>query len=324
MSENMIIAILIFFTILLLFLAVFLFYRRRQDKGLLIDKINQYATQKSPQMQAADENKGGFGGNLRQFFLSLTSKLAPYSQPKDEEKASHRRAKLIMAGYNKPRALVIFYGLKIILAVLLPVLVYMGMILSKTLIGTSLPAILIVAAALLGFYAPELWVDMAISRRQQKIQDGFPDALDLMVVCVEAGMGLDQAMKRISEEMQTTHKTISDEFAQMSLEMRAGRSRSDAMRNLADRTGVEDVKTLVTLLIQTDKFGTSIAQALRTLSNSMRIKRRQRAEELAMKLPVKLLFPLILFIFPSLFVIIIGPGAIQIYRALIKTSMGTG
>jgi tight adherence protein C len=145
-----------------------------------------------------------------------------------------------------------------------------------------------------------------------------------MVVCVEAGMGLDQAMKRISEEMQTTHKTISDEFAQMSLEMRAGRSRSDAMRNLADRTGVEDVKTLVTLLIQTDKFGTSIAQALRTLSNSMRIKRRQRAEELAMKLPVKLLFPLILFIFPSLFVIIIGPGAIQIYRTLIKTSVGTG
>ena len=180
------------------------------------------------------------------------------------------------------------------------------------------------AAALLGFYAPELWVDMAISRRQQKIQDGFPDALDLMVVCVEAGMGLDQAIKRISDEMQTTHKTISHEFAKMNMEMRAGRSRRDAMRNLADRTGVADVNTLVTLLIQTDKFGTSIAQALRTLSSSMRIKRRQRAEELAMKLPVKLLFPLILFIFPSLFVIIIGPGAIQIYRTLIKTNMGTG
>jgi tight adherence protein C len=137
-------------------------------------------------------------------------------------------------------------------------------------------------------------------------------------------MGLDQAIKRISDEMQTTHKTISQEFAKMNMEMRAGRSRRDAMRNLADRTGVADVNTLVTLLIQTDKFGTSIAQALRTLSASMRIKRRQRAEELAMKLPVKLLIPLILFIFPSLFVIIIGPGAIRVFRVLIKTGFGAG
>jgi tight adherence protein C len=324
MNENMMITILIFCMLLLLFLAIFLFYRQKQDKGRLIDKINQYATQRLPKMQAADENKGGFLGDLRQFFMGLTTKLAPYSQPKDETKASHRRQKMIMAGYDKPRASVIFYGLKIILAVLLPILVYVGVILSKTMMGYSLLATLLVAAALLGFYTPELWVDMAISRRQQKIQDGFPDALDLMVVCVEAGMGLDQAIKRISDEMQTTHKTISQEFAKMNMEMRAGRSRRDAMRNLADRTGVADVNTLVTLLIQTDKFGTSIAQALRTLSTSMRIKRRQRAEELAMKLPVKLLFPLILFIFPSLFVIIIGPGAIRVFRVLIKTGFGAG
>jgi tight adherence protein C len=319
---NEIIAILIFLAILLIFLAVFLFYRQRKIKGRLIDKINQYAAQASP--KAADEDKTGFSGKLRYYFVSLTTKLAPYSQPKDETKTTYRRARMTMAGYNKPRASAIFYGLKIILAILFPVLVYLGVILSATVVGYSFLAFLLVAAALLGFYVPEWWVEMAITRRQRKIQDGFPDALDLMVVCVEAGMGLDQAIKRISDEMQTTHRTISDEFAQMNMEMRAGRSRKDAMRNLAERTGVEDVKTLTTLLIQTDKFGTSIAQALRTLSSSMRIKRRQKAEELAMKLPVKLLFPLILFIFPSLFVIIIGPGVIQIFRALIQTSFGKG
>ena len=183
---------------------------------------------------------------------------------------------------------------------------------------------LLLTLALAGFYGPDLWVRLAIARRQEKITDGFPDALDMMVVCVEAGMGLDQAIKRVSDEMKLNYRVISEEFGQMNMELRAGRSRQDAMRNLAARTDVEDVKSLVTLLIQTDKFGTSIAQALRVHSDSMRTKRRQRAEERAMKLPVKLLFPLILFIFPSLFVAVIGPGAIKIYRVLIQGALRGG
>ena len=124
--------------------------------------------------------------------------------------------------------------------------------------------------------------------------------------------------------MKPTHRVISDEFAQMNMELRAGRSRQDAMRNLAARTDVEDVKSLVTLLLQTDKFGTSVANALRVHSDSMRTKRRQRAEEMAAKLPVKMLFPLVLFIFPAIFVVLLGPGAIQIYRVLIKSAMRGG
>jgi tight adherence protein C len=135
-------------------------------------------------------------------------------------------------------------------------------------------------------------------------------------------MGLDQAIKRVADEMKLNYRIISEEFGQMNMELRAGRSRQDAMRNLAARTDVEDVTSLVTLLIQTDKFGTSIAQALRVHSDSMRTKRRQLAEERAMKLPVKLLFPLILLIFPALFVAVIGPGAIKIYRAIIQSSGG--
>ena len=203
-----------------------------------------------------------------------------------------------MAGYRKPNAPIVFYGTKILLAVALPAAVFVALMFLGIPVRKMNLLLLLLAMALAGFYAPDLWVRLAIARRQEKITDGFPDALDMMVVCVEAGMGLDQAIKRISDEMKLTHRVISDEFAQMNMELRAGRSRQDAMRNLAARTDVEDVKSLVTLLLQTDKFGTSVANALRVHSDSMRTKRRQRAEEMAAKLPVKMLFPLVLFIFP--------------------------
>jgi tight adherence protein C len=152
--------------------------------------------------------------------------------------------------------------------------------------------------------------------------EGFPDALDLMVVCVEAGMGLDAAINRVGEEMKLRNAVVSEEFRLMGLELRAGKLRRDALRNLGIRTGLDDVKSLMTLLIQTDKFGTSVAQALRVHSDSMRTKRYQKAEEIAAKLPVKLVFPLILFIFPSLFVVIIGPAVIRIFRVLLPALGG--
>jgi tight adherence protein C len=147
--------------------------------------------------------------------------------------------------------------------------------------------------------------------------EGLPEALDMMVVCVEAGMGLDAAINRVGEEIALSNKVVGEEFRLLSLELKVGKQRKDALRSLAMRTDLEDVNSLVTLLIQTERFGTSIGQSLRVHSDSMRVKRQQKAEEIAAKLPVKLLIPLILFIFPSLFVTILGPAVIRIIRILI-------
>ena len=168
--------------------------------------------------------------------------------------------------------------------------------------------------ALLGFYLPDIYLKLKIRRRKDKIVKGFPDALDLLVVCVEAGMGLDAAINRVAEEIRLSSQVISDEFKILNLELRAGKSRIEALRNLGVRTDVEEVRSFATLLVQTDRFGTSVAQALRVHSDSMRIRRYQKAEELAAKLPVKLMFPLIFFIFPAIFVVVVGPAAIQIYH----------
>ncbi|NIM99593.1 MAG: type II secretion system F family protein, partial [candidate division Zixibacteria bacterium] len=152
--------------------------------------------------------------------------------------------------------------------------------------------------AIAGFYVPDLWLRIKIARRRGKIAKGLPDALDLLVVCVEAGLGLDTAINRVAEEIKLGHKVLSDELKLLTLELRAGKSRRDALKNLALRIDWEDIKSLVTLLIQTDKFGTSVAQALRVYSDALRTKRYQRAEEIAAKIPVKLVFPLVFFIFP--------------------------
>lgn len=187
----------------------------------------------------------------------------------------------------------------------------------------SLTLLLIsILLTMIGFYLPNLWIRVRISNRKEKMQQGLPDALDLMVVCVEAGTGLDAAINRVGEEMELSNNVLNEEFRLMSMELRAGKQRRDALKNLALRTDIEDVKSLVTLLIQTEKFGTSLAQALRVHSDSMRTKRFQKAEEIAAKLPVKLIFPLVLFIFPSLFVTILGPAAIRIFRTLFPVLSG--
>jgi tight adherence protein C len=151
---------------------------------------------------------------------------------------------------------------------------------------------------------------------------GFPDALDLIVICVEAGLGLGPAIQRVGQELQMPHPELSEEFHLLSVELRTGMPRPQALRNFANRTGLEDVKTLVAILIQTDRFGTSIGDALRVHSDSMRKTRQFRAEELAAKLPVKMLFPLIFFIFPSFFVVILGPALLRIIRFMLPALSG--
>jgi tight adherence protein C len=322
MNESLLLSLLIFAGLLLVVFSVYLAFKSWGEKRRIVEKIEREGEPEPP--SGATGDAAGPAGAFKKSFVDLTTRLGQYSAPKGEEELTHRKKKLIVAGYRKPNAPIVFYGIKILLAVVLPSAVFIALMFLGIPVRKMALLMLLLSLALAGFYAPDLWVRVAIARRQEKITDGFPDALDMMVVCVEAGMGLDQAIKRIADEMKLTHRIISEEFGQMNMELRAGRSRQDAMRNLAARTDVEDVKSLVTLLLQTDKFGTSVANALRVHSDSMRTKRRQRAEEMAAKLPVKMLFPLVLFIFPSLFVVLLGPGAIQIYRVLIKSAMRGG
>jgi tight adherence protein C len=252
------------------------------------------------------------------------STLGEAARPKNEDELSQVRQNLARAGYRRHEAIFAFYGAKLFCAVLLPAAFALVSLSGLTKLSSAALIGLFVIMALVGFYLPHLWIMVKISGRKQKVAEGFPDALDLMVVCVESGLGLDAAIDKVGEELKTTNKVLSEEFQLLNLSMRAGQSRQDALRGLGTRTDLEDVHNLVTLLIQTDRFGTSIAQTLRVHSDTMRTKRHQKAEAMAAKLPVKLLFPLIFFIFPSLFIAILGPAVIQIYRVLLPTLGGGG
>jgi tight adherence protein C len=175
---------------------------------------------------------------------------------------------------------------------------------------------LLAAGAGLGYYLPRFGLKVKIRRRQEAIRLGLADALDLLVICVEAGLGLNQALARVAEEIMHACPPLSEELHLVNLEMRAGTSRPEALRHLSERTGVEDLQSLVAMLVQTDRFGTSIAQSLRVHSDTLRTKRRQRAEEAAAKTTIKLVFPLVLFIFPAMFVVILGPAILHILEQL--------
>ena len=172
-------------------------------------------------------------------------------------------------------------------------------------------------AAALGYYLPDVWLGRAIGRRRKQISDGLPDAIDLLIVCIESGSGIDQALSRVGEELEIAYPALSAELELIATETRAGKPRLEAFRNFADRTKVEDVRSIVNMLIQTDKFGTSVGQALRTHAEVSRTKRRQRAEEKAAKLGVKLLFPLVFCIFPAFYLVVIGPSMLRIFRQFV-------
>ncbi len=228
------------------------------------------------------------------------------------------RLRFLKAGLWQSNAPSIFWGTKIFLMICLPVCFLIIRITFFQIYNEIMSLGIAIFFALLGLYLPDVWLRVRTDIRKRRILEGMPDALDLLVVCVEAGMGLDSAINRVTEEMKFSNKTLSDEFKLLTLELRAGKSRQDALRNLALRTDLEDVNSFVTLLIQTDKFGTSVTRALRVYSDTFRTKRFQRAEEIAAKLPVKLVFPCILFIFPALFVAIMGPAAIRVYQTFLQ------
>jgi tight adherence protein C len=171
-------------------------------------------------------------------------------------------------------------------------------------------------AVIVGYLLPELWLGWRVRSRQHRLRKGLPDALDLLVICIEAGLGLDQALLRVSQELHITHRELSEELQLVNLEIRLGKTRIDALRELARRTGLDDIKALVAMLIQTERFGTSIAQSLRVHADDLRVRRRQRAEEMGAKTSVKMVPPLVFFIFPALMVVILGPAVITLLRQL--------
>jgi len=234
------------------------------------------------------------------------------ASPKDTTMMQRR---LIRAGIRSPNGLTLVYGAKVTLAVLVPLVVSLSIAAVRT--DLSNKAMTVTAAAAVGFFAPNEYVRLKGKRRQKRIQRGLPNALDLLVVCVESGLGLDQAILQTARELELAHREISEELALVNLELKAGKRRAEALRNLADRTSVEDLKKLVAVLIQADRFGTSIGQSLRTHSEFMRVQARQVAEEKAAKLGVKLVFPIFFCILPSLFVVTVGPMAVRIARDLL-------
>jgi len=272
--------------------------------------------------QKTSQKKGEEKPGVKEYGLKLLEKLGQANKPKDKASTSQLKSLLIAAGYRTAQAPVVFMGSRILLAVMfaLAFLIF-GSEAAQEKDPMYFPAFLI-GSMFAGYYGPQLWLRNMISKRKERLVNGFPDALDLMVVCVEAGLGLDQAIYRVGTEVKQGHPDLGDEFILLNLELRAGLSREQALRNLVNRTDLEDIRSLVALLIQTDRFGTSIGQALRVHSDSMRLKRRLKAEEKGAMLPVKLMIPLILFIFPALMVVIVGPGVINLMRNLLPAMGG--
>jgi len=254
-----------------------------------------------------------------------TSPLAKLSAPDQGFEGSALRRRFINAGIRGATAPAAYFGAKTVLAVGLPLLTFVGLTLfaPSAAKGNALLFWLLISAAL-GYYLPNLVLSRLVFLRQREIFENFPDALDLMTVCMEAGLGTEAALNRVAEDMVHKSAVLSDEMRLVNLELRAGAPRDRALRNLAIRTGVEEVDGFVSMIIQAERFGTSIAQALRVHADMLRTRRRQKAEEAAAKIALKLLFPLIFFIFPSLMLVLMGPAMIQIYRVLLPTMAGTG
>ena len=244
-------------------------------------------------------------------FMNRLGNVVPAS-PKD---VTVMQKRLIRAGFRQENALKMLYGAKVLMGVLLPLLTLF--LTAKMQMEPTNKMLALFGSVVAGFFGPNEYVRMAGKRRQKQIQRGLANALDLMVVCVESGLGLDQAILQVAKELEKAHPEITEEFAIVNFELKAGKRRAESLRNLADRTAVEDLKKLVAVLIQADRFGTGISQSLRAHSDYMRVQARQVAEEKAAKLGVKLVFPIFFCILPSLFVVTVGPVAMKIIRELL-------
>jgi tight adherence protein C len=271
--------------------------------------------------QVAASGASGAGGTVALEEVRLTEVVDPRLQsvaralPKSPKEMTRLRRRLATAGIHSFWAALVYSGAELILPILFGSLPLMFMI-------GALAWVFAAILAMVGYMIPGLVLEYMISKHKRKIENGLPDALDLMIVCVEAGSGLDQAIQKTSIELEISHPELSAELRTIVTEIRAGKSRLEAFKNFASRTKVDDVRALVAMLVQTDRFGTSIAQALRTHAEVSRTKRRQRAEEKAAKIGVKLVFPLVFFLFPAFYVVTLGPAVIQFVRVFFGQMVG--
>jgi len=291
----MIFAILAFVAVFVLIgsIGVLMFYREAA-----LDRISQVISPRRKQKTLAEtfQNTGSSIGNVVKKFENL--------MPKSEKEISVIKTRMQRAGFRNENAIKVFYGCKVLLPLTLAVIAAVSGFASLS------PFFVYLVALGGGFLAPDFWLGKRITARQKKLQRGLPDVLDLLVICMEAGLSLDQSTARSAEELSQSQPEICDELGVVVLEQRAGRARSEAWKNMAERTGVDCLRNLVSMLVQTEQFGTSIAKMLRVHADTLRVQRVQMIEEMAGKTSVKLVFPLVLFIFPALFLVTLGPAAI--------------
>jgi tight adherence protein C len=313
---TIIVSIASFLVLFLMCVGILQYMRQTSRRREIVEKI-RFGGETSGVIFGEGVSESGDGAAAGNGFTNMLRSLGNRLAPAKSADYSKIRVKFLKAGIRRENVTALFWGAKLLLAVCLPLFFLMIRLTALKLSNVPLTLALEVVCGLIGYYLPDFLLQVKIDRRKEKIQKALPDALDLMVVCVEAGMGMDAAIHRVAKEIQMTSPELSDELALLNLELRAGKARQDALRNLAVRTDLEAINSLVTLLIQTDKFGTSVASALRVFSDGFRTQRFQKAEETASKLPVKLILPLVFFIFPALFVIIAGPAAIKIYQNIL-------
>jgi len=264
------------------------------------------------------------GANWHATVTKVAAPMAWLSTPKEGWETSDFRVRFMQAGLRGPGWPVILFGAKTFLTLLLPGLLILVNSVSAGSAPVRLTLFVLLLLAAIGYYIPNVVLLMMTRSRKLELQEALPDAIDLMTVCVEAGLGLDAALVRAGSEMALRSQALAEELKLVELEMRVGSTRDAALRSLALRTGVEDIATFVSVIQQSAHFGTNVADSLRTLSDTMRDHRQIRAEEAAAKIPVKMLFPLVFFIFPSLFVVLLGPAMIKIFRILLPVLSGSG
>jgi tight adherence protein C len=295
--------------------------------GLMIYGLFTYTSTRREMQERFAKSKTGLapmvrrdskGSNLKEQVLDIISSFGKMTLGKDKEKPkiSDLRLTLIQAGFRYTNAVAVFYGIKAISTIVLP-LFYLAYVMGASKVSTINLSIAMAAAAL-GYYLPNYLLKRALNKRQDRIDRALPDVLDLMIVSMEAGLSLQSTLNHVADEVLRISKDFHRELRITNAELRTGIPRDNALKNLGERTGVQSVKSLIALMIQSEKMGASIAQSLRTHADFVRVQRAQRAEELAAKMPIKIIFPTLLCIFPAIFIVILGPAAIQIYHVLLN------
>jgi len=297
--------------VLFAFLVIFLLIA---SGGVILFYREQMVQRLSAVISPEEKQSKTLIGTIQQSGFTLSGVVEHLEKviPKSEAETGVVQQRLIRAGYRSDSSMKAFYGAKALVPALLCAAVFFA--------GAS-GFVIYVAALGIGYLAPDFWLSNRIKARQNRIRRGLPDVLDLLVICIEAGLSLDQATKRTTEELMQAQPAICDELNIVVLEQRAGRPRADCWKHMAERTDVDSIRNLVSVLVQSEQFGTSIAKTLRTHSDTLRTQRIQKCEEMAAKMTVKLVFPLVLFIFPSLFLVVLGPAMITMsdsFKVLLK------